>query len=166
MRHLEKHCTILQGTTEIAPPKGQSEHETDYFELRILYQEIKTIFQDVRREFSEAKRQKKKTSDYGLVMLVKLASELRQILKTLSDMRNSEKLVSVILARHTEQLVHLLTEPVGATLRDTRDRLYRGEDPRNVAEQLDALVGEELLPLFESLAKQALEQSKQQYKLH
>lgn len=165
-RHLTKHCAILKGAPQVAPPKGTSDHETDYFELRTLYHEFKVIFQDVRREFSEAKRQKKKTSDYGLVMLVKLASELRQMLKTLSDMRNSEKLVSIILARHTEQLVHLLTEPLGATLRDVRDRLWRGEDPRVVAEKLDDLLGGELLPLFETIANQALEQSRQQYKLH
>lgn len=147
--------------------------ETDYIELRKLYEDFRTIFTDVKKKFhlESAKDGKqegdaKPPSDYALVMLVKLAGELRQMLKTLSDMRNSEKLFSLVLLRHTESLVSLLTEPLGERLRDVRDQLTSGADPQIVAARLDRLLGGEIYPLFETAATRAIEESRQRYRLH
>ena len=186
-RHFEAHCatTPIVRVTKADDDSGaleatflyngdDADYETDYTELRSLYLEFKEIFIGVREQYGikkdddleDAGKKKGKASGYDLVMLVKLASELRQMLKTLSDMRNSEKLFAIVLVKHTEQLVHYLSEPIGVTIREVRDRLRRGDDPAEVAEHLDNLVGDGLFPLFESAAKQALEQSRQQYKLH
>jgi hypothetical protein len=172
MRHLQNHVTPSRivyefGGVANAPaeaPKG-NDHETDYFEMRRLYAELKPILKQVREKLTLQSKDDK-ISGYDLVMLLKLFGEARQILKALSEMRNSEKLTSIILVRHTEALVHLLTEPLGTTLRDIRDRLNRGENPERVTRRLDDLLDGELFPLFESAAERAIAQSKEQYKLH
>lgn len=163
MRHLEKHCALVAD----APSEEETnDYETDYFELREIYTEVKKIFENVREEFSEAKEKGKKTSDYGLVMLLKLVTELRHMLKTLSDMRNSEKLVAVILTRHTEQLLERTALSVSLPVRDIRDRLRRGEAPDVLADELDRLLDEEFPAMMQTAGQTTLDQSRQQYKLH
>lgn len=164
-KHLQQHCSIVKG----ADTEAGGGEETDYFELRKLYRQILSVWDWTFREFARVTgKQKGGTSltDQRLQSIVKLAAELRQILKTLSDLRNSERLVAVALARHTERLVHSLAEPLGVTLRDVRDRLVRGEDAQEIAADLDRKIHGELFPLFETIAGQTLEQSKEHYKLH
>jgi predicted outer membrane protein len=170
VRHYSAHCAAgraeKERKQEEALAKAGDDYESDYIELRGLYADFRKIFTQVKHEFADREENDEKTSAYSLVMLLKLASELRNMLKTLADMRNSEKLFSVVLVRHTEQFVAFLSEPLGYTLRDIRDRLARGEDPTVVAERVDKLLGGELFPLFENAAKQAIERSRNQYKLN
>jgi hypothetical protein len=174
MRHFENHYGVQKTKLEklaepaIGAPVALSAQDeaSDYTELRTIYNDFREIFETVKTEFKQAKDAKQKTSDYGLVMLIKLAGELRQTLKTLSDMRNSEKLLNLILVRYAETLIGNIAEPLGVQMRVLRDRLIKGEDPQVVAEQINVLLGGELFPLFESAAQNALEQSRQQYKLH
>lgn len=172
LRHFERHCAAVAG--EDAPEEvkqiQRDDYESDYIELRKLYADFREIFTQVKDEFKERKRSRseggEKTSDYGLVMLVKLAGELRQMLDTLSKMRNSEKLFSIVLVRHTEQVIEAIVDPLGSTLKGIRDRLKRGDDAEAVAEELTRLLNGDIYPLFEAASKRALEQSRQQYKLH
>lgn len=157
--HFTTHCTF-----EVHKPGDDRDYETDYGELRALYLEFRTIFQDMRR--GDESLGDGAGAGVDLKLLVKYASELRQMLRALADMRNSEKLFSVVLLRHTEQLVHYLTEPLGVTLREVRNQLLRGDAPADVAAHIDALLGGEIFPLFEFAAQQALEKSRAEYKLH
>lgn len=173
-KHYAEHCTWPD-----VRPIAADDFETDYLELRELYGTFRAIFENAMSELkalqdAEARanadedetRSGPTTAKYANVL--KLAGELRMMLKTLSDMRNSDKLFSVILLRHTEQLVNNISGPVGATLRDMRDRLHRGDDPKAVASDIDRLLDSEgeIFQLFKTAASQALEQSQQQYKLH
>lgn len=165
-RHCREHFAPVEGLESAAPfHVTDTDQETDYIELRGLYGEFRAIFSEVKKERAAARAQGKPTSDYGLVMLLKLGGELRQMLKCLSEMRNSDKLFGVVLVRHTEQVINFLTEPLGTELRSLRDALTRGEEPATVAAKLDRLLSGEMFPIFQSAAEQALEQSRQQYKL-
>jgi hypothetical protein len=156
--HFKNHCG-----TPVPVIESSDDYASDYQELRGVYNEFRTIFTKLRTDFANEKD--KKASDYWLVMLVKLAGELRNMLKTLSDMRRDEKLFNIILVRHTEALVQQLAEPLGLALRDIQDRLARSEDPTLVAQRVEQLLAGDLHPIFERAAKHALESSQQEYKV-
>lgn len=179
-RHFEAHCVMPKparaptqrpscpsdAAVPEADPLATTDYETDYAELRELYGQFKLIFQKVRSEYTEAAVAKSPITDYGLVMLVKLAGELRQTLKTLSDMRNNEKFVAVLLARHTENVVHFIGEPLGVALRHVRDQLEHDGDPALARAELDRLLNGGLTPTFTNASARALERSKSAYKLN
>jgi hypothetical protein len=179
-RHLENHVDETRISSSWAREEGvnlteveigdnlpEIDHcEVDYLELRRLYSELRPILRETRASImTKRKKDGEPISGYDVVMLIKLFGEARQILKSLSDMRNSDRLTKVILIRHTEQLVAAITQFVGAALRNTRDRLTRGEDPEEIADDLSRLIEGEMDPMFESAAKKALEQSSSQYRL-
>lgn len=159
--HIELHC---RWDVE----DGEADFETDYKELRSLYLDFRMIFSDVRTHFTKLQTEGEEAtvSVTELQMLIKLASELRHMLKALTDMRNQDKLVGLILARHTEALVERIAEPIGTTFRSVRDRLESGDDPDAVVAQIDKLLDGEIYPIFEAAAAQAIERSRQQYNLH
>lgn len=178
VEQLEAHYTQHCAWPDVRPI-AQDDFETDYLELRDLYGTFRAIFERAMEELREMQEQQARAdadeegsgagpSPLKYANVLKLAGELRMMLKTLSDMRNSDKLFSVILLRHTEQLVTNISGPVGSTLREVRDRLLRGDDPKVIATDIDRLLDTEgeIYQLFKAAATSALEQSQQQYKLH
>jgi hypothetical protein len=180
MRHMEKHVDVTLISTEWMQKDGPDltaieggdalpevdHYEVDYLELRKLYNELRPLLREARADLKKKHASEEdKISGYDIVMLLKLFGEARQILKTLSDMRNSDRLTTVILVRHTRQLIHFLAEPLGVSLRSVRDRLLRGDAVDDVVEDITTLIEGDLDPLFEQAAERALEQSRTQYRL-
>lgn len=136
------------------------DYESDYFELRKLYRGFLDMYNSIVESISVEDRLLHSGS------VSRMVKELGGMLKTLSIMRNNEKLFSAMLLRHTEFMVAELSLPVGRTLREVRDQLLNGESPTEVARGIDEVLSRELMPAFESAAHRAIEQSTARYKLH
>lgn len=178
-RHLRGHVNTAliedgwRGVNDQEESPPADEHESDYREMRSLYADLKPILKQARADVASKKGKKdEKISGYNLVMLLKLFGEARAILKSLSDMRNSERLTQTILTKHTERLVNFITGPLGRRLRTLRNLIIDGADREVLVAEIDELLGQEpgehgaLYPLFADAARQALDQSRQQYKVH
>jgi len=183
MRHLKGHLTpsrisyTFNGVTGAPPeaPRGD-DFETDYFEMRRLYGDMLAL----RRQFEKSMKARAaiaaaaatkagvpgKSTSYDTLVMTKLHAESRQTLKTLHDMRNSERLTGTILVRHTELLLGMLSGPLGAAIRGVRDRLARGDTRESLVDGLNDILENDINALFVTLADQAVAQSKDRFKLH
>jgi hypothetical protein len=183
MRHLQGHVVVSKishewkgGTGEPPPPTTVSpqgnHYETDYIEMRRLYEKLRPIIDYIETQVNKKTLSNQDISSYDIMNITRVWAEGRQLLKSLSDMRNSEKLMGVILVRHTEGLLQLLADNVGIVLRNMRERLLRGDSPDDLIRYIDTLTGltnggeGDLLPMFESAAQRAIAASKESYNLH
>lgn len=162
-RHCQKHLQVVTASLDAADGAPRDDYEVDYLELRKLYGKMVRLFDKFYVELSPEAIRK---NTYEHMALLRMVSDLRATLKTLADMRNSEKLMGTILNNHTRQLIRLFSEPVGQMMRRAVERLRAGEDPQEVADWIEQLLAGDIYPAFNDAANRALEISRQQFGLH
>lgn len=166
-RHFKNHVNLSVLVAEA--PESESrrkgalgEDHNDYFEIWDLYVRLQPLLSRAYTEILNAP----KLSSYDVVMLLKIFSEARQILESLGKQRRDDALIKQIADAQMKYAVQHVADPLGERLRLIRDQLRRGDDAKKVAEEIEAFLKGDLVPLFQAAAARAREQSHNQFKLH
>lgn len=155
--HLEAHTSITPAA------ENDQDYESDYFELRKLFKDLLTMFDATVRNPETGELNK---VDARLPTVLRLVSELRQMIKTLSEIRTSEKLFSTVLSNHSHQMAVGIAVPVTAALRDLLT-LIDASAPSNVlTARIEEYLQQELPRAFDEITRETLEASTNQYRLH
>lgn len=166
-RHFKNHVNlnvlVADAPESETRRKGAlGEDHNDYFEIWDLYVRLQPLLSRAYTEILNAP----KLSSYDVVMLLKIFSEARQILESLGKQRRDDALIKQIADAQMKYAVQHVADPLGERLRLIRDQLRRGDDAKRVAEEIDAFLKGDLVPLFQAAAARAREQSHNQFKLH
>jgi len=169
MRHLANHVDITLMTTAVPPaardksPDPRDDFESDYFEMRSLYQELKPLIRASRTKTDEVD-----AAGFALgldadktKLQLRLFDSARQILKAMSDMRKDERLTTTILERHTEAFSFMIAEALFNKLQVVREHLNRGDTVEDALTEFSTSLEE----LFTSTAETAIERSRREYRL-
>lgn len=172
-RHIENHCTIKQ---PIAAPsfdepipeakiaeanaslEKMAEHD-DYFELRDLILQLRQQMENMSRT---KKNDSSESNFYWLTIWLKIVSELRACLESLSRMRNSDRVTKAVLQAHTKRFVQLFSEPLLIELQKTLVATQQGEGEPAVARLIDESVSR----IIQTAATSALRETSEAYKLN
>lgn len=144
-------------------PAKQSDVEADYHEMRRLYDKLHPIL-DMAFELLENASSEDGVDASSLITLVKVFSEARAQLETLSKMRNSDRLIMAILEWNTRALTHNVSEPLCRKLREILCDLD-DDDAELAHAKLNTFLQKEIGPIFLAGARDALTKSAEEFKL-
>lgn len=151
-----------------APPIGASDE--DYTELWALYSKLKPILDKVCEDTlsklkPDAEGKTVGITSYDAVMLSKLYSEARGTLGDLNRIKNSDRLIKLILETAGRNVILRVAEVVANPFVVLKGHLERG-DVGQAMQLIGEVLGGGLVQDLTTTAQQALALTQEQYKLH
>jgi len=135
--------------------------DSDYFELWELYDKLKPLLEGIYNS-AAAELKNGEYNAYDLVLLLKIFGEGRKMLAEANRMKNSDRLMRLVLEAHTKRFVRVLSEPLGQALKNHLLLMRRGElHP----DQFEMFLNDQLVHIFQSAATKSLAMSCEEYKL-
>lgn len=95
----------------------------------------------------------------------KMIATARSILEGLNKMRNADKMVGVILDKHTRTLAQAVTIDLGVELKRVLDSVDRGDDHSAIAFNIRKLMYKRLPEIFLRSARASLDSSREEFGL-
>lgn len=140
-------------------------NSSEYAFLHDLYVKIYQRFQAIDAD-AQAFANKNGGWDLGMLKAyTSLCHEVRAIIESLNKMKNSDRLVLMILETHTKKFAQNLAAPMGLELRGVCEELARIPEASHAAARLTALVEGGVTNLFKKAAVDSLAQSREKYNL-
>jgi hypothetical protein len=138
-----------------------NEDDSDYFELWELYDKLKPLLENLYN-VEVASLANGEYRAYNLALLMKIFSEGRKFLGEANRMKNSDRLMRLILEAHTKRFVRILSEPLGHSLKSFLLRMRRNElSP----DEFEKFLNEQLVGIFQAAATKSMAMSCEEYKL-
>lgn len=160
---LEEEEEALRVASPIETAMGRN--ASDYRNMASLFQQIiqrASAMNDDGRAFLDARGG---YNTRALATWKSLISEARQILEGLSKMRNTDKITSYILEKHTRDFSQMVAAALGKSILDIIDALDASSDRDDVKRQLTKLVNRGVPSMFRDAAHATLTSSKEEFGL-
>lgn len=193
-RHLRQHCdfTLVDGALEVAMEAGSAaggeraaralvpvkvkaetdpgaraaaEEAPDYVDMEALLAKLRDRMAEIDENTSFVDDEGRVNS-YGIMVWLKLVSEFRQAVESMSRMKNSERLIKAILQSHTKRMAQLISAPLVERFEVVVTAMREGRDGDLVAGELERLASSDIKSLILQAAETAVAESCEVYKLH
>ena len=193
-RHLRSHCdfSLVDGALEAAMSSGTAaggaratremvpvkvkaqthagaqaavEGAPDYVDMEALLAKLRDRMAEVDDNVAFIDDEGRVNS-YGIIVWLKLVSEFRQAVESMSRMKNSERLIKAILQSHTKRMAQLISAPLVERFEVVVTAMREGRDEDLVAGELERLASSDIKSLILQAAETAVAESCEVYKLH
>lgn len=151
---------------ELVKPRPEDEEAgaADYFDMENVIRRLRARLEQIDQDTSFVD-ESGRVNTYGIVIWLKLVSEMRQALESYNRMKNSDRLTKAILQAHTKRFSQLLSQPLITRFEVVLGSLKADAMPNAVAE-LEKLAREDIKQIVLKAADESVRESVEVYKLH
>lgn len=134
----------------------------DYFDMQNVIDRLRSRMHQLDDQTAFVDKDGRVNS-YGMVIWLRLVSELRQSLEALNRMRNSDRLTKAILQAHTKRFAQLLSGPLVARFETVLERLQTS--PEDAIFEMEQLAHGDVKSIVLRAAEESVRESCEVYKL-
>lgn len=146
-------------------PEDQEAGAGDYFDMENVIRRLRVRLEQIDQDTSFVDDDGR-VNTYGIVIWLKLISEMRQALEALNRMKNSDRLTKAILQAHTKRFAQILSAPLIARFESMLAFVQRGDNSGALAEIERLTRGGQMKEIVLRAADEAVRESVTAYKLH